>query len=279
MTARCGFDPAVRRVAVIGDIGGHADELRAELRRLGAGDDGALPADLAVVQVGDLIHRGPDSAGVLALVDHYLSSRPGQWRQLVGNHEAHYLAPPIFSWPERLQPDAVATLRRWWAERSLRPAAAVVSEGEQLLITHAGLTSGLWRTLGSPADAVEAARVINELVDTDPQTLFRPGAMLRGRSRAERRLGAGPLWAEAHRELIVSWLDGPLPFSQIHGHSSVVDWQTGQTRLPAELASRLTLDRQARHSSLQLDGGRIIGVDPNHGRAAHPWRALLLPLG
>jgi hypothetical protein len=46
---------------VIGDIGGHLSELRTELVRLGAGPDGWLPDDLIVVQVGDLIHRGPDT--------------------------------------------------------------------------------------------------------------------------------------------------------------------------------------------------------------------------
>jgi hypothetical protein len=66
------------RVAVIGDIGGHLNELRTELVRLGAGQDGRLPDDLIVVQVGDLIHRGPDSDGVVALVDRYLRTQPSQ---------------------------------------------------------------------------------------------------------------------------------------------------------------------------------------------------------
>ncbi|ORA39184.1 metallophosphoesterase [Mycobacterium aquaticum] len=60
------------RIAVIGDVGGHALALRDELTRLGAHPDGSLPEDLLVIQVGDLIHRGPDSAQVLDLVEHYL---------------------------------------------------------------------------------------------------------------------------------------------------------------------------------------------------------------
>jgi hypothetical protein len=60
------------RVAVVGDIGGHATELRAELTRLGEDKDGRLPSDLVVIQVGDLIHRGPDSDDVVKLVDNYL---------------------------------------------------------------------------------------------------------------------------------------------------------------------------------------------------------------
>jgi hypothetical protein len=90
-----GTDRAERpahRVAVIGDIAGHLDELRTELRRLGAdGATGWLPGDLTIIQVGDLVHRGPASDAVVALVDGYLTRQPMQWVQLVGNHEAHYL--------------------------------------------------------------------------------------------------------------------------------------------------------------------------------------------
>jgi hypothetical protein len=79
------------RVAVIGDIGGHVDELRAELARLGVKRDGLLPSDLLVIQVGDLVHRGPASDDVITLVDSYLRNEPHRWIQLVGNHEANYL--------------------------------------------------------------------------------------------------------------------------------------------------------------------------------------------
>ena len=59
--------PRGARVAVIGDVGGHLAELRRELVRLGADEEtGELPDDLTIVQVGDLVHRGPDSAGVVS---------------------------------------------------------------------------------------------------------------------------------------------------------------------------------------------------------------------
>ena len=57
------------RVAVIGDVGGHVEELRRELRALGASETGVLPDDLVVIQVGDLVHRGPDSEAVVRLVN------------------------------------------------------------------------------------------------------------------------------------------------------------------------------------------------------------------
>ena len=68
------------RIAVIGDVGGHLGHLRAALIALGAdGDDLRLPSDLTVIQVGDLVDRGPDSSGVLDLVGRLLDDQPEQW--------------------------------------------------------------------------------------------------------------------------------------------------------------------------------------------------------
>jgi len=171
------------RVAVIGDVAGHLDELRVELTRLGADPHtGRLPDDLTVVQVGDLIHRGPASDAVVALVDGYLTDQPGQWVQLVGNHEAQYLREPAFDWPDRIGRRASDTLRRWWDEGRMQVAAAVLSETEQYLITHAGVTTDFWRgMLPAPRSAVQAAALINALKGEDADAIFRAGAMLHGR--------------------------------------------------------------------------------------------------
>lgn len=264
-------------MAVVGDVAGHVDELRAELTRLGADPvTGRLPADLTVVQVGDLVHRGPDSAAVVRLVDSYLASAPGQWVQLVGNHEAQYLGEPLFDWPERLPEEAVATVRRWWADGQLRAAVALAGDGEDFLVTHAGLTSGFWRDLlGAPEDAGRAAATLNALVARHVGLLLRPGQMLAG-GRPSR--GAGPVWAAAATEVVPSWLGRDLPFSQLHGHTSVYDWQHRRFRAPAEVARRTRVDEQAKHAEVLLSGGRIIGVDPGHGlRPRQPWRAWVLP--
>ena len=144
------------RVAVVGDVGGHRRELRAELLRLGADPHtGRLPADLTVVQVGDLVHRGPDSEGVIGLVDGYLRHQPDQWVQLVGNHEAQYLRDPAFAWRQRLDAATADILRRWWADGRMRVAAAITGhgrgDGDDILVTHAGLTAAFWREdLGAP---------------------------------------------------------------------------------------------------------------------------------
>ncbi len=266
--------PSGRRVAVIGDVGGHLVALRRELIRLGADErTGELPADLTIVQVGDLVHRGPDSAGVVALVDRHLRGGSGQWIQLAGNHEAQYLTAPAFSWPERLDQASADTVRGWWSD-GLMQVAVVLSgaEDRDVLITHAGLTAGYWRQiLGAPVEAVRAADALNHLIGDHDPVLFRPGQMLTGRGP---ELAAGPLWAAAATELVPGWMGAGMPFDQLHGHTSLYAWDERRFAVREEIARRTTVDVTARHESTKLGGSRIIGIDPGHGRVASPsWRA------
>ena len=264
------------RVAVIGDLAGHLVELTGELRRLGADErTGRLPADLQIVQVGDLVHRGPDPEGVVALVDRYLREQPDQWVQLAGNHEAQYVHEPAFSWPERIADVAVDSLRRWWTTGRMLVAAAVHTPDEDFLITHAGLTEGFWRlALDLPSRAELAAAAINSFIGTHDDVLFHPGQMLGG---GDPDPGAGPVWAAAATELAPGWLATTSPFSQVHGHSGVVDWRRNVLRCSPEVAELVTVDPDAAHESVAVPGGRIVGVDPGHGRRPHhPWRAFVL---
>lgn len=261
------------RVAVVGDVGGHRDALVAELTRLGADPGtGELPDDLTVIQVGDLVHRGPDSEGVVALVDRYLDRQPDQWIQLVGNHEAQYLRDPVFDWPERIDEAAADTLRDWWASGRMQVAVAVETPHTGFLVTHAGLTADYWRdVLDAPEDVHRVAEGLNELVVRGDDVLFRAGEML-GNGRPT--TSAGPLWASAPTELVPSWIATRLPFSQVHGHTSIFDWQNHRHRGSAEVTRRTTVDERAKHEITVLDGGLIIGIDPGHGRCAHhPWRS------
>ena len=263
------------RIAVIGDVGGHANPLRHELARLGAHPDGSLPEDLIVVQVGDLIHRGPDSAQVVDMVDGYLRTQPAQWIQLIGNHEAHYLQPPVFAWPETLGRKHIRTIKRWWKNGSAVVAAAADTADESFLITHAGITAQFWAgVLGGPPTAAEAARRINDLSKSDADKVFRAGAMLHGTNAQD----AGPLWADTMTELLPGWADRQLPFSQIHGHNSITPWRgDGSAVPPAGVEALVTVDVDAKHEAVHLAGGRLIGVDPDHrGTPTSPWRAFEL---
>ena len=222
--------PPRGRVALFGDVGGHPQQLRRALIELGADPETLrLPADLTVIQVGDLIHRGPDSPGALRIAGSVMAAQPRQWVQLAGNHEAQYLAPPKFHWPERLPEADLETLFDWWLTKRMQVAAAVDVGAEcDYLITHAGLTEGFWRHfVGMPDSALAAAKAVNSLVGRMHENwVYRPGVMLTG----EVDLSAGPLWASAPDELLPSWLRSaaPAPFHQVHGHSSTIDWVTGR---------------------------------------------------
>jgi hypothetical protein len=74
----------------IGDVQGHADALEAALAAAGVDlSGGTIPGDVPIVQVGDLVHRGPDCDTVISLVDRFI--RLPNWVQLIGNHEGTYL--------------------------------------------------------------------------------------------------------------------------------------------------------------------------------------------
>jgi hypothetical protein len=70
----------VQQTIVIGDVHGCADELEALLHACGTGRDDQ------VVLVGDLVAKGPDSRGVLAMV------RELEARAVLGNHDARVLS-------------------------------------------------------------------------------------------------------------------------------------------------------------------------------------------
>jgi hypothetical protein len=271
---------ALGRVALFGDVGGHSKQLRRSLIALGA--DAAtltLPRDLTVVQVGDLIHRGPDSPGAIAIARSAMTAQPRQWVQLAGNHESYYLTPPRFHWPERMREEDLETLYDWWRTRRMRVAAAVEVDDDpcRYLVTHAGLTEGFWRHfIGMPDGAVAAARALNGLVGRVHENwVYRPGVMLTG----EVDHSAGPLWASAPDELLPSWTatSAPAPFHQVHGHSSTIDWVTGRRYGRPESVPGVKEDTLLRHATAVIDGRFVIGIDPGHGRRPAPsWGPLVL---
>lgn len=262
------------RVIVIGDVGGFPDQLRAALVAAGARKkDLRLPADLTVIQVGDLVDRGPDSPGVLRIVASRLDDQPDQWIQLLGNHESQYLPGGDHFFPERLSKADARLLRDWWDDGRLRVAAAVrTADDDDYLLSHAGLTVACWQELGEPATAAAAAR----LLDERPEPLLWRGFYTGADGKS------GPLWAEAGSELYGEWLSfhatgGFVPFGQIHGHSQIVGFRDRGWRVTGRIRQRATVDWAARHVRVRAGGRVFIGVDPKHGRSGAPsWRPLEL---
>lgn len=77
--------PPGQRVYAIGDVHGCADQLRALLTLIDSDDAGRRPAERTTVFLGDLVDRGPDSAGAVALVKAMVEA--GAARLIKGNHE------------------------------------------------------------------------------------------------------------------------------------------------------------------------------------------------
>lgn len=91
--------PDGTRYYVVGDIHGRLDLYDALIAAIEEDDRLAAPADTRIVLLGDLVDRGPDSAGVIA--------RTRQWQErvklrvLAGNHEEMFLT--AFKKPEALR--------------------------------------------------------------------------------------------------------------------------------------------------------------------------------
>jgi len=81
--------PAGERVYAVGDIHGRLDLFKALVKAIDD-DDAAHPsAETTVILLGDLVDRGPDSAGVIALARDWQQLR--RVRILAGNHEEMFL--------------------------------------------------------------------------------------------------------------------------------------------------------------------------------------------
>jgi len=75
---------------IIGDIHGEIDALKKILSVLGYSPNGSTTGNRKLVFVGDFCDRGPDSPGVIKLVENLVSS--GNAFAILGNHEINLLA-------------------------------------------------------------------------------------------------------------------------------------------------------------------------------------------
>lgn len=81
--------PAGTRYYLVGDIHGRLDLYEPLIDAIEADDASSSPAETHVVLLGDLVDRGPDSAGVIARTRQWQQTR--KVRVLAGNHEEMFL--------------------------------------------------------------------------------------------------------------------------------------------------------------------------------------------
>lgn len=254
------------RYALFGDIQGHAGPYAHALEDLGVDvAAGVVPPHLVVIQVGDLIHKGPESDATVELADRLLRTSPDRYVQLIGNHEGHYLGGPQF-WPEPIAASAAVMMADWFVEGLLKIATTVPAAGVDLLVCHGGLTAANWNRLGRPTEPRAVADQLNAEFRADPAFALRPGRMLYGETGPP-----GVAWTEPHDELYRPWIDeGTVPFGQVHGHASLIDWRTGRfyRGVARKLRNAIDVDRDARHTSIVIGGQPFHGIDTAYGSSA-----------
>ena len=121
--------PAGERVYAIGDIHGRADLLAALIAAIEADDAARRPAQTTFILLGDLIDRGPDSAGVLRLARDW--QQRCRVRILMGNHEEMFLA--ALRKPSVMRPFLRFGGRETLLSYSIDPAAYVRAGIEEVI--------------------------------------------------------------------------------------------------------------------------------------------------
>jgi len=140
------------RTIAIGDVHGCADEFEELLKRL------ELKPDDRVIQVGDLVNRGPDSHRVIELAREY------QVEAIIGNHELRLLSARKKNKPSLLKQDDQATVEQLTAEdwKYLEAMPKFLYDAQiDTVIVHGGfLPNKPWQTQGS--DLITKIQVIDK---------------------------------------------------------------------------------------------------------------------
>lgn len=286
------------RYHVFGDTGGHYKQLKEGLTAIGYDPlTHKLPEDVVVIHCGDLLHKGPNSAGVIFMVDNIMKNNPNQWIQLLGNHEYQYLNGIPF-WREKIDPDAIRTLQSWYEEGRAFNAFAITEPAvfhglavskrgyatpdKPIIFTHAGITRQYWQKyLHSSQDV---ARIVKTLNRFNPETVGTPGAIVGGTHTAA--YPAGPIWALGVDEVWNSWQAEPsMPFIQVHGHTAPFKfdveqwWSNGlETKAKVKFWNASTVNPDRRTVVTEVSDSIQVAIDPGYEKTAvaEPQPALLI---
>lgn len=140
------------RTIAIGDVHGCADEFEELLRRL------ELKPDDRVIQVGDLVNRGPDSHRVIELAREY------QIEAIIGNHELRLLRARKKDKPSLLKHDDQVTVEQLtsddWKYLEAMPKFLYDAQIDTVIVHGGFLPNKPWQTQGS--DLITNIQVIDK---------------------------------------------------------------------------------------------------------------------
>jgi hypothetical protein len=167
---------------IFGDTGGHAIQLFNALKSLGVDvKNYIIPEDVRIIHLGDLIHKGPSSKLLLETVDQLIRNNPGQWVQILGNHEFQHIEGSPYFWNCECDFDDEAIINDWYDEGLafatfglekyesiklgpfLNLKARVKAPVSGILFSHASLSWSWWKKFNSLTSAVELSKELNEL--------------------------------------------------------------------------------------------------------------------
>ncbi len=264
------------RTHVFGDTGGHLAPLLQALLELGLDKDTLkLPEDIQIVHGGDLIHKGPHSEKLVELVDKIIRVNPGQWIQLMGNHELQYFDGAYFFWRQTIDLHARTTLWRWKDEGVLKVAHGIekLTEAPNLfpdnlpaqtlpdkpvLITHAGLGYNFWQQQGA---IEEIGLLVETLNSCSVKELSQAGLML----DVGIHTAPSPIWAHGTEEVWDSWHGRSMPFINIHGHTSPYNFPSRQVfETPKEFVDNTVVNSKTRVLVTEVGGSLEVFTDPGY---------------
>jgi len=273
---------------VFGDTGGHAPQLFAALRSIGIDPrEGIIPDDVRIIHCGDLIHKGGHSKVLLAVVDTLIRNNPGQWIQILGNHEFQHIEGSPYFWKCNCDIEDIGIINDWFDE-GLASATFAVADASNvgisvkprqplkpekgIFFSHAGLTRKWWEVYFKDKTLVEGSEALN---NQDVWMITQPGEMLTGR----RNLAAGPVWATGNNEVYNSWVNPDsgklidMDFIQVHGHSLSFVWTQKKwwfrpDKSFRDFRSDSKIDEKNRAIITSMANGTLIGIDPGYSKNA-----------
>lgn len=278
--------------AVFGDVHAHIKPLALALEKLGWNPETfAIPKNLTIVQLGDLIHKGPWTSEIIEFVDQIMTVNNddpayGSWIQLMGNHESQYFAGTPKFWPFEADTQSTSILRGWVDNGRMKNSYVIEQDnGKPYVITHAGVNPfwyncaelvlqghnlmeemALFADFRKHQSPERFSQWLNSFSD-DPSMVVWAGDMLYG--KYDHR--ASPIWAETVREVYVQWWEEEIPFHQIHGHVTPYNWRVNKffSLVPPFVQKDIQLFKKKRRTLwINSDGSEFYGIDNGFDKTA-----------